>query len=79
MAVTREAVDKALARVGEQIDEAESQAQSAAYSLTRLASMEDPADIDPGRVRAAADDYAEAAQRLQQLRQERSRLRELLT
>jgi hypothetical protein len=79
MPVTREAVNKQLARVSELIEDAKAKASSAAEDLVRSASMEKPEDVDPDKLRASADDYASAAQQLQSLREEHRRLQDLLT
>ena len=65
---SREHIEKVLAEISRRRDEAEAEALHAAESLIRLASGLTPLDeVDPDAVRAAADDFAEAAQRFKML------------
>jgi len=75
----REQVERLLAEVRRQREEAEAEAAKAAEDLVRLASGLTPLEqCDPDRVRAAADDFAGAIQRLRLLAQFARSLRALL-
>jgi len=66
--VGREEIEKRLVEVRHDRDEAEAEAGHAAEQLVRLASGVTPlAEVDPDAVRAAADTYAGAVQRLKLL------------
>ncbi len=75
----REQLERLLAELKRQREEAEADATKAAEDLVRLASGLTPLEqCDPERVRAAADDFAGAIQRLQLLSQFARSLRALL-
>ncbi len=75
----REQIEKLLGEVGRRRDEAEAQATVAAESLVRIASGFTPiAEQDPDQIRAAADDYAGAVERLRLLEGFARELRSLL-
>ncbi len=77
--MNREDVEKLLARVRAERNEAEAEAGHAAESLVRLASGMTPlARVDPDRVRAAADTFADALGRLTALEEFSAKLRGLL-
>ena len=76
----REQIEKTLAEVRRQWEEAEAEASGAAGNLVRLASGITPLErTDPSQVRAAADDFAAAVERLRLLDDFSRRLRALLT
>ena len=76
---TREEMEKLLADMRRRRDEAEAEAGHAAESLARMTSGLTPlADVDPDQVRAAADTFADAAQRMKSLEQFARDLRSLL-
>jgi len=75
----RDEVEIALASLRRRRDEAEAQAARAAEELVRLASGMIPLpEVDADAVRAAADTYAEAVQRLEMLDDFAGQLRRLL-
>ena len=75
----RDEVEIALAALRRRKDEAEAQAGHAAEELVRLASGMVPlTEVDADAVRAAADTYAEAAQRVKMLDGFARQLRRLL-
>ncbi|MFO8008604.1 MAG: hypothetical protein R6V05_12810 [Candidatus Brocadiia bacterium] len=77
--MNREDVEKLLARVRARRSEAEAEAGHAAEALVRLASGMTPlARVDPDRVRAAADTFADAVHRLRRLEEFSGELRGLL-
>lgn len=77
--LTREEVEKVLVDVQRRRQEAEAEAGHAAENLARLASGMTPLpQVDPERVRAAADTFSDAVQRLKMLEQFARHLRELL-
>lgn len=75
----REAVEKLLSEVSRRRDEAEARAGRAARELARFSSGLTPlAEVDPEQVRAAADAFAGALQRLRLLEEFKADLRGLL-
>ncbi len=75
----REQIEKTLAEVCRQREEAEAEAAHAAENLVRLAAGVTPLEeTDPDQVRAAADDFAGAVERLRLLADFARALRGLL-
>ena len=76
----REQIEKLLCDVKRQREEAEAEASRAADNLIRLASgLTSLAETDPEQVRAAADGFAGAVERLRLLTDFSRELRKLLT
>ena len=74
-----EAIENVMVDVGRRRDEAEAVASRAQESLIRQASGQTPLlEVDPAQVRAAADDYAGAVERLKLLDEWQRSLRRLL-
>jgi hypothetical protein len=77
--LAREDVEKLLADLRQRREEAEAEAGQAAESLARLASGLTPlAELDPDQLRAAADTFGDAVQRMKALGQFARDLRALL-
>ena len=77
--IDRTEVEKTLAETRRRRDEAEAEAGHAARELVRLAGGSVPLlELDTDSVRAAADTYADAAQRLKLLEEAARQLRSLL-
>jgi len=78
--IEREAVEKELAAVSRRLQEQEAIAGHALDDLARHSSRIRPlCEIDPDQVRASADTFADAACRLEELRERRAALLALLT
>ena len=77
--ILRDEVEKLLAATRRRREELEAEAQHAAEDLVRLASGLTPlAEVDTDRLRAAADDYAAAMDKLKMLDDFARQLRGLL-
>jgi len=75
----REAVEKLLVEIRDRREQAEAQARHAQEDLVREASgLTALANVDPGVVRAAADTYAGAVERLRELERFARDLRALI-
>jgi hypothetical protein len=77
--IAREHVERLLADLRRRRGEAEAEAGHAAENLVRLVSgLTPPAEADADQVRAAADTFADAAQRVRSLERTSRELRALL-
>jgi len=75
----REELEKTLADLGRRREEAEAEAGHAAEALVRMAGgVTPPAQLDPAQIRAAADTFADAVERLRMLEGFARELRSLL-
>lgn len=75
---SRESIEKVLARLSRKEEEAEAVAEGARERLART-NLTPLAEINADEVEGAADDLASAVRRIQDLRETKSELREILS